>query len=133
MSRRKAKATNPARRAHPGVRTKIYVRDDMIGGGKVDLLRLIGETGSISGAARKMGLGYRRAWFLLDTLQRCFAEPLFVTERGGPGAGGTRLTQLGVDLLARHEAHEEAVRLASADFLDWLEAQQPVPAEVEEV
>lgn len=125
MKRRKARPADPERRRRPGVRTKIYVRDDMIGGGKVDLLRLVAETGSISAAARRMGLGYRRAWFLLDTLQRCFSAPLFNTERGGPGSGGTRLTPLGVELLKRHAAHEEAVQEASASFLAWLEDQQP--------
>lgn len=125
MSRRKDKPQDEALRRQPGVRTKIYVRDDMIGGGKVDLLRLVAETGSISGAAKQMGLGYRRAWFLLETLQRCFAEPLFETARGGPDSGGTHVTELGRDLLARHDAHEAEVQKVSADFLDWLEDQQP--------
>ena len=125
MSRRKDKPLDPDRRVQPGVRTKIYVRDDMIGGGKVDLLALVAQTGSISAAAKEMGLGYRRAWFLLETLQRCFAAPLFVTERGGSGAGGTQVTDLGRELLLRHAEHEEAVQIASADFLDWLEKQQP--------
>ena len=97
----------------------------MIGGGKVDLLRLVAEKGSITGAAKEMGMGYRRAWFLLETLQRCFAEPLFVTVRGGSGAGGTQVTDLGRELLARHAAHEEAVQTVSGEFLTWLEDQQP--------
>ena len=125
MSRPKAIEQDPEKRRHPGVRTKIYVRDDMIGAGKVDLLRLVHRTGSISAAAKEMGVGYRRAWFLLETLQRCFREPLFTTERGGPGSGGTTLTELGEDLLARHAAHEEAIQELSRDFLDWLDAQQP--------
>ena len=125
MSRPKDRPANPEKRRHPGVRTKIYVRDDMIGSGKVDLLRIVDRTGSISAAAKEMGVGYRRAWFLLDTLQRCFGAPLFETARGGAEAGGTDLTPLGKDLLARHAAHEEAVQAVSADFLEWLEAQQP--------
>ena len=125
MSRRKDKAPDLEKRARPGVRTKIYVRDDMIGGGKVDLLRKIAEVGSISRAAKDMGMGYRRAWFLLDTLQRCFDAPLFETERGGTGQGGTALTTLGHELLTRHDAHEAAVQAVSADFVGWLEAHQP--------
>ena len=124
MSRPKSKPRNPDRRNHPGVRTKIYVRDDMIGGGKVDLLRMVAEEGSITKAAARMGVSYRRAWFLLETLQRCFAEPLFVTVRGGTESG-TRLTDLGNDLLARHKAHEAAVAAISADFVAWLTAHQP--------
>ena len=122
MSRPKENFHDPEKRRHPGVRTKIYVRDDMIGSGKVDLLRLIDETGSISGAAARMGCGYRRAWFLLDTLQRCFREPLTVTQRGGPG--GTRLTALGKEFLHRHDAHEAEITAVSAPYLAWLEDQQ---------
>ncbi len=122
MSRPKSKTTDREKLKHPGVRTKIYVRNDMIGSGKVDLLRLIDEKGSITGAAAAMGCGYRRAWFLLDTLQRCFREPLTVTQRGGPG--GTHLTPLGKEFLARHQAHEEQIAAASAAYLEWLEAQQ---------
>ena len=62
----------------PGIRLKVYVREDMVGGGKLELLRIVGETGSISSAAKIMGLDYKRAWFLLDTLQRCFKNPLFL-------------------------------------------------------
>ena len=125
VSRPKDREADPDKRQSPGVRTKIYVRDDMIGAGKVDLLRVVAETGSISGAAKKMGLGYRRAWFLLETLQRCFAAPLFVTLRGGPGAGGTQLTDLGRELLARHAEHEAQVQEISAGFVAWLEENQP--------
>ena len=125
MSRRKDRPQDPNRRRQPGVRTKIYVRDDMIGGGKVDLLRMVAEKGSISAAAKEMGLGYRRAWFLLETLQRCFADPLFVTERGGTDSGGTQVTGLGLELLARHAEHEAAVQSISGDFLGWLEGHQP--------
>ena len=53
----------------PGVRTKLFVADETIGVGKIKLLQLVGETGSISAAARKMGMNYRRAWFLLDSMQ----------------------------------------------------------------
>lgn len=122
MSRHKTGKPSADRR-HPGVRTKIYVRDDMIGSGKIDLLRLISETGSISAAAREMGCGYRRAWFLLETLQRCFRAPLTVTTRGGPG--GTQLTALGRELLDRHTAHEAEINSVSAPYLAWLDSQQP--------
>jgi len=124
MSRHKSRPIDRDKQRAPGIRTKIYVRSDMIGSGKVDLLRKVAETGSISAAAREMGLGYRRAWFLLDTLQRCFDAPLFSSERGGPGKGGSVVTQLGHELLERHAAHEHAVAQISSDFLAWLEEQQ---------
>lgn len=123
MSRPKSKNDNPDKRLRPGVRVKVYVRDDMIGSGKVALLRMISETGSISAAAKEMGIGYRRAWFLIDTLQRCFRDPLIVTSRGGPG--GTTLTDLGRDLLRRHAEMEARVAECAGDFLGWLEQEQP--------
>jgi molybdate transport system regulatory protein len=124
MSRPKEKSRDDTRLTKPGLRTKVFVREDMIGGGKVKLLRLLAGTGSITAAAKEMGVGYRRAWFLLDTLQRCFAEPLFTTERGGSNAGGAQVTDLGRDLIARHAAHEAAMANASAEYLHWLETQQ---------
>lgn len=123
MSRHKNRPLNPARTARPGIRTKIYVQSDMIGSGKIDLLKTIRDEGSISKAAARMGLGYRRAWFLLDTIQRCFNEPLLVTRRGGPNSGA-RLTPLGEELIRRYDAHIATVEAASAEFLDWLEAHQ---------
>lgn len=123
MSRPKTRRETPGQRERPGLRVKVYMRDDMIGAGKVDLLKLVDEAGSISGAAKAMGVDYKRAWFLLDTLQRCFEAPLFVTRRGGEGQGA-ELTDLGRDLIARHDAHLEAVQTASAGYLDWLETQQ---------
>jgi molybdate transport system regulatory protein len=124
MSRRKDKDTDPERHARPGVRTKIFVREDMIGGGKIELLRRVGQEGSISAAAKSMGLGYRRAWFLLDTMQRCFAEPLFISERGGAASGGSQLTELGAELVRRHDEHEASIEVVSAGFLKWLELKQ---------
>jgi molybdate transport system regulatory protein len=124
MSRPKNQSGNPASRAAPGLRVKIFVRDDMIGGGKVALLKLLAEQGSITAAAKAMGVDYRRAWFLLDTLQRCFEEPLFITRRGGAGTQGAEVTQLGHDLIARHDAHAAAIEAASADYLTWLATHQ---------
>ena len=60
---------------NPGVRTKLFVANETIGVGKIKLLQLVGDTGSISAAARQMGMNYRRAWFLLDSMQSGFGEP----------------------------------------------------------
>ncbi len=88
------------------------------------LLALLAETGSITAAAKEMGIGYRRAWFLLETLQACFAEPLFETARGGAGKGGTRLTEAGTDLLHRYSDFTGALDAAAAPFLNWLGEEQ---------
>ena len=65
----------------PGVRTKLFIADETIGLGKIDLLERLGEVGSISAAARQMGMSYKRAWFLLNSMQSGFREPLFVAKR----------------------------------------------------
>ena len=119
MSRPRTRIETPELRDAPGVRVKIYVRDDMIGGGKMALLKLVAEHGSISGAAKAMGVDYKRAWFLLDTLQRCFEEPLFIARRGGENRGA-EITALGQDLIRRYDKQIDAIDAASAEFLGWL-------------
>ena len=108
----------------PGIRLKVYVREDMVGGGKLELLKIVGETGSISSAAKIMGLDYKRAWFLLDTLQRCFKNPLFLTNRGGGSSGGTSLTELGTQLIEKFNKTDTEVKKVTSDFLKWLEENQ---------
>jgi molybdate transport system regulatory protein len=65
-----------------------------------------------------MGMSYRRAWILIDTMNRCFREPLVATAAGGPGGGGARVTERGRDVLARYRAMEAKAARALADDLD---------------
>lgn len=73
-----------------------------MGPGKADLLQAIGETGSISAAARRMKMSYRRAWLLVDTMNQCFDGPLVETATGGNHGGGARITELGQEVLQRY-------------------------------
>jgi len=66
-----------------------------LGPGKIDLLEGIGATGSLSQAGRALGMSYRRAWMLLDSLNSSFDEPVVTTTTGGKAGGGTQLTSLG--------------------------------------
>ena len=66
-----------------------------LGPGKVRLLELIAETGSISAAARQMDMSYRRAWLLIDELNGIFGKPAVETATGGAGGGGAKITPLG--------------------------------------
>ena len=95
-----------------------------LGPGKVDLLEAIAETGSISAAARTMGMSYRRAWLLVDTMNRCFHGDLVTKATGGRGGGGTKVTPMGLDVLRRYremEAKAEAsVRDEVAAFAELL-------------
>ena len=59
-----------------------------LGPGKVRLLELVGETGSISAAGRAMGMSYRRAWLLVDALNRTFHMPVVEARGGGADGGG---------------------------------------------
>lgn len=69
--------------------------DIALGPGKVDLLDAIAATGSISGAARQMGMSYRRAWLLVETMNRAFGQPLVQAKTGGNAGGGAEVTPLG--------------------------------------
>ncbi|MGZ8335068.1 MAG: winged helix-turn-helix domain-containing protein [Allosphingosinicella sp.] len=71
-----------------------------MGPGKAELLRQITAQGSISAAARAMGMSYRRAWLLVDAMNRCFRRPLVEAR---PGRGGARVTGEGARLLAAYE------------------------------
>jgi len=94
-----------------------------IGPGKAALLESVQSTGSISGAARAMGMDYKRAWLLVDSLNRAFLAPAVERNAGGAGGGGARLTPFGQELLARYRRLEAAaVRMAEAD-LEALEQQ----------
>lgn len=107
----------------PGIRVKIYVREDMIGGGKVELLARLAEHGSVAAAAASMGMEHERAWFLLDTLQRCFDDALHDAKPGAETAPAD-VTPIGRELIERFAAHRAAVDAASAEFVDWLSDRQ---------
>jgi len=77
------------------------------GPGKATLLAVIDRTGSISAAAREMGMSYRRAWLLVDEMNRGFRKPLVQTAAGGPGGGGAQVTQFGQDVLRRYREMED--------------------------
>ena len=93
------------RKIRPQVRILIGAAT-ALGPGKVRLLEAIAETGSISGAARSMKMSYRRAWMLVDAMNRSFRGDLVVTLTGGKGGGGARITDLGLDVLRRYHEME---------------------------
>lgn len=95
------------------IKTRILQGDDVaMGPGKADLLEAIAATGSISGAGRAMKMSYRRAWQLVDLMNRCFATPLVHSATGGQHGGGARLTETGHLVLARYRAMEAALAAA---------------------
>jgi molybdate transport system regulatory protein len=92
------------------------------GPGKADLLEAIEKTGSITAAARAMGMSYKRAWDLVDTMNRSFRAPLVETGRGGPARGGAQVTALGRKVVARYRALERALDTAAATHSAKLKA-----------
>src|SRR5215470_5727353 len=81
---------------------------DRIGPGKIALLEAIRSTGSISGAARSLGMSYRRAWLLVEELNEALREPAVTAETGGHHGGGAALTAIGervIDLYRSIESH----------------------------
>jgi molybdate transport system regulatory protein len=99
-------------------RLRIRRGDDIaVGPGKIDLLEAIDTAGSITAAARSLGMSYRRAWLLVDTMNRCFRTPVVEAEAGGKRGGGARLTRLGRDMIARYRRIERnAARASAADI-----------------
>ena len=94
-----------------------------IGPGKAELLEAIDQQGSISAAGRTMGMSYRRAWSLVDTMNRCWAEPVVRTTVGGGAKGGAKLTPFGSRLVSAYRELEARLDAASADgpFRDFEE------------
>ena len=88
-----------------------------MGPGKAALLDAIAATGSISAAGRALGMSYRRAWLLVDVMNRCWEEPLVETAAGGSHGGGARVTPLGMEILAAYRKLEGAIETAGANAL----------------
>jgi len=99
-------------RAHVRVRID-FDAGPSIGPGKVALLERIGACGSLSQAARDLGLSYRRAWLLLDDLNRAFPEPVVETATGGARGGGARITRFGSEVVGRYRKVERAAEVAA--------------------
>ena len=93
-----------------------------LGPGKVRLLELIAETGSISAAARQMEMSYRRAWLLIDDMNRCFRHAVVHAKPGGSQGGGAVLTKFGSDLIRDYRAIERAAVKSAKPRLCGLES-----------
>ena len=99
------------------LRLRIQYPQGSIGPGKIALLEQIDVTGSISAGARALGMSFRRAWLLVDTMNRCFRSPLVDAATGGKAGGGAALTSLGEEVLARFRRMEaEAAKACAVDL-----------------
>lgn len=89
------------------VRSKIWIELDgepVLGQGRLELLRLVGKSGSINAAAKEMGIPYRKAWTYIDTMEKRLGFPLVLCSKGGSGGGESTLTAEAEGLLQKFEA-----------------------------
>jgi molybdate transport system regulatory protein len=101
-----------------------------MGPGKADLLEAIESTGSISAAGKSMDMSYRRAWLLVDEMNRCFKMPVVETAKGGSHGGGAHLTPFGYEVLARYREMITATRQVAAAYLGlFKDMMRDAPAE----
>lgn len=120
------RAQPPARRSTrptPALRLRMRVVCDdtiAIGPGKVDLLEAIQAHRSITAAAKALGMSYRRAWLLVDELNRALKEPAVETAAGGAGGGGTALTPMGERVLALYRGIEAQAQAACREEIRQL-------------
>lgn len=101
------------------LRVKLDMGGAVVGPGKVELMKKIDALGSISAAAKEMGLNYRRAWFLLETLNKPLGQPVVITTKGGATGGGAHISETGQAIL---DAYEQCVQAADASTEDVLES-----------
>ena len=114
--------------AEPTPRLRIKFGESMrLGPGKVELLDAVATTGSISAASRALGMSYRRAWILVDEVNRMFKRPVVVTAAGGHQGGGASLTDFGRALVAAYRRIEARTRLAIREELAPFEGELAEP------
>jgi molybdate transport system regulatory protein len=95
--------------------------DRALGPGKIRLLEAIAKTGSISRAGRALGMSYRRAWLLVDDMNRSFRAPVVTTQPGGAKGGGAALTSFGLELIEKYRAIETRATAAAKPHLQALQ------------
>ncbi|MCL5777460.1 LysR family transcriptional regulator [Limibaculum sp. FT325] len=98
-----------------GIRLRVVLAPGIaLGPGKADLLEGIRDTGSIAAAGRRLGMSYKRAWQLVETLNGYFREPLVEASKGGSHGGGAALTPMGAEVLARFRRIEASAAASGA-------------------
>lgn len=94
-----------------------------IGPGKIELLEQIAAFGSISAAARRMEMSYKRAWDLVEEMNRLFGKPVVAAQTGGKKGGGAQLTTVGLAIVSRYRAIERAATSAAEPHMKALQSE----------
>jgi molybdate transport system regulatory protein len=91
-----------------------FAKHPEVGLGTISLLEAIQAAGTLSQAARELGMSYRHAWLLIDSLKFTFREPVTLATRGGKGGGGVALTRFGESLVITYRALERDISKLAA-------------------
>ncbi len=103
------------------IKIRLHHHDQIaFGPGKADLLDAIKEHGSISAAGRSMGMSYKRAWDLIQTMNQSFKQPLVITSKGGSQKGGAIVTAMGEKVLNQYREAQKIADVATAEQLKTL-------------
>ncbi|WP_136481305.1 winged helix-turn-helix domain-containing protein [Cognatitamlana onchidii] len=84
------------------IKSRIWIESEnnvLLGEGRVHLLKAIHETGSLSKAAKSLNISYKKAWQLLDSVNKSAKKPVTINSIGGKGGGGAELTEYGQSLI----------------------------------
>lgn len=107
----------------PQVRARLWLSngvDAYLGRGRIDLMQAIVQTGSISAAAKTLGMSYRRAWNLVEEINAMADTPLIMSHAGGKGGGGAEVTPLGMECLSLYAQVEQQIKQALIPLEDQL-------------
>ena len=104
-----------------GVKIKVYFNGHMIGAGKMQLIQLINLKGSISSAAKTMGMSPKRADKLLKSVEDAFANPVVIKQKGNKG---TIISSFGKELLDKYLNLCQDLSKESEDFITWAISKQ---------
>ncbi|MCF6295667.1 MAG: LysR family transcriptional regulator [Flavobacteriaceae bacterium] len=88
------------------IKSRIWIEADntvLLGEGRIRLLKAIEETGSLSKAAKTLKMSYKKAWHLIDSVNRSAKKPVTIASIGGKGGGGAKLTPYGKSLITAFE------------------------------
>lgn len=117
-STRAPRRSRPAAPSSPGIRFRVDFDDRCsVGIGKIRLLEAIERTGSLSRAAREVGMSYRRAWLLIDSLNAEFDTHVISATVGGSGGGGAALTSFGRELIEAYRKLESRLAALTRDYM----------------
>ena len=104
--------------AAPTIHFRIcFAKNANVGPGKIDLLEAIRRRGSLSSAARELGMSYRRAWLLLQSLNKSFKTPVTLATTGGRGGGGAAVTEFGEQLIRSYRRLDRDISVVAATRL----------------